>query len=596
LKLDSNKRKAIAFVAVAFLLIALYGVLRLTVMAVSLSNTNEQIKSLSASASLSDLNGLSVRLSELSKSSSAAAGAAQDPIVAAFSAIPWLGQDIEALAQASKSAHSIIAATEEVLSTAVAIKLQDAEGAVDFDNSGSFRALGSSVGNLAKTVREARDDLASIDPASLHFGLDERVARAQELVGEMAAGLTRAEPLIDVTTTILGDRSSQRWFIATNNLAELRGTGGIIGAYAVVTMNNGKMTLERAGSDKELLSMGPIDFSSYPLELRELWGVDLGDWRDINASAHAPYAAKLVSEGWQQKTGQKVDGVLFVGQGTVAHLISAVDGVTARGKEVTGLNAVEFLSKGIYAEFTDVDDKNAVVAEIMARTFQKFQTGKLDLKALWESVVRDSTGDRFVAWSADKDTQRLFELDEVAGVVEDTYGSKVQVTLNNAGGNKLDAYAKVVAKYTAGSCGVTTWSGLPARKATVTVKVLNGSPKSGLPVYVSPRLDESFGIKRTVGSNRELLSVYGPVGSDDNGFFVDGEPSTATIGTDRGRPVWIFDLELEPGQSRTVKIQLIEPITDAKGDFLTGARTLVGPVMLAKPGVTVVDAQPCKTR
>lgn len=577
----------------AFLLIALYGVVRLTVMAVSLNNTNEQLKTLSKTSSLADLNGLSVKLSELSRSSSAAAGAARDPIVSAFAVIPWLGPDIEALAQASKSSHSIISATEEVLSTAVAIKLQNAEGEVDFDNSGSFRALGSSVGNLAKTVREARDDLDSIDSESLHFGLDERVARAQELVGEMAAGLTRAEPLIDVATTILGDRSSHRWFIATNNLAELRGTGGIIGAYAIVTMDNGKMKLERAGSDKELLSMGPIDFSSYPRELRQLWGVDLGDWRDINASAHAPYAATLVAEGWKQKTGQTIDGVLFVGQGTVAHLISAVGGVTTRGLEITGLNAVEFLSKGIYAEFTDVDDKNAVVTEIMAKTFQKFESGKLDLKGLWESVVRDVTGDRFMAWSADEATQRLFELDEVAGVVENSYGSKVQVTLNNAGGNKLDAYAKVVAKYTAGSCGVTTWSGLPARKATITVEVLNGSPRSGLPVYVSPRLDESFGIKRTVGSNRELLSIYGPVGSDDNGFFVDGEPSTATIGNDRGRPVWVFDLELEPGQSRTVKIQIIEPITDAKGDFLTGARTLIGPVMLANPGITVVDAQPC---
>ncbi|NBR24569.1 MAG: DUF4012 domain-containing protein, partial [Micrococcales bacterium] len=72
---------------------------------------------------------------------------------------------------------------------------------------------------------------------------------------------------------------------------------------------NGKVKLEEYGSDKTLLKMGSINYKNYPAELRDLWGVDLSDWRDINASAHAPYAAKMLADGWQQHRGQKIDGV-----------------------------------------------------------------------------------------------------------------------------------------------------------------------------------------------------------------------------------------------------------------------------------------------
>jgi hypothetical protein len=124
------------------------------------------------------------------------------------------------------------------------------------------------------------------------------------------------------------------------------------------------------------------------------------------------------------------------------------------------------------------------------------------------------------------------------------------------------------------------------------VRVSNKAPKSGLPAYVTPRLDEDFGFApRPKGSNRELISIYGPVGSEDAGFFVDGEEYFASAGIDRSHPVWVFDVELQPGESKVVKVKFLEPIAVQNGELLKGKPTLTPPVLL-NPARVVVNAGP----
>jgi len=595
LKFSQNKRNAIALGVMALVLCMVYAIVRIVLMVVSLQNTMGEVEKLQTAAHNKDLATLSAGLGKATDAIAMADSSAHDPLVQLFGYLPLIGADIHAASVISSDGRLVLQAAQEV--TSVSNQLVKAGiGQKALSDSALVASMRDSMSSMDSAVQQLNAGLKDIDPTSLHFGLNEKIASAKTAVSSLAKASARITPLVQVGTVVLEQPGKKRWFVSIQNLAELRGTGGITGAYAIITSNNGKLKLEEYGSDKKLLAMGKINFKSYPEELRDLWGVDLSDWRDINASAHAPYAAKLLADGWQQHRGEKVDGVLFVGQGVVSELSGAVGSITVRGNKIDLTNVVSFLSKDIYAKFTDVDQKNAVVGEIAAEMFKRLLAGKVNAGGFLAAATADATGDRIMAWSQETKTQQVFVSYSVAGVVSNKFGSNVLVTLNNAGGNKLDAYTTIKADYLLGVCNTDTFTGYQGRKSRVTVDLTNGAPKSGLPAYVVPRLDDWFGEYRPKGSNRELVTIYGPVGSESEKITVNGKEEFVMTGVDRNRPVWIFDLQMLPGQSKQLVIDLVEPISDDNMELVAGKPTITGPVMLNEPSLSVSSTGECSLK
>jgi len=595
LKLQSNKRNAIALGVMALVLCIVYAIVRIILMVVSLQNTMGEVEKLQTAAHNKDLATLSVGLGKAADAIAMADSSAHDPLVQLFGFLPIIGADIHAASVVSSDGRLVLQAAQEV--TSVANQLVKAGiGKNALSDSALVASMRDGMSSMDKAVQQLNVDLQDVDPASLHFGLNEKMATAKTAVASLANASSRITPLVQVGTIVLEQPGKKRWFVAIQNLAELRGTGGITGAYAIITSNKGKLKLEEYGSDKKLLAMGGINYKSYPEELRDLWGVDLSDWRDINASAHAPYAAKLLVDGWQQHRGQKIDGVLFVGQGVVSELSGAVGPVTVRGNTIDLNNVVDFLSKDIYAKFTNVQAKDAVVGELASEMFKRLINGKVNAGGFLSAASNDATGDRIMAWATEKKTQDKFVGYFVAGVVSDKFGPNVLVSLNNAGGNKLDAYTTLKAEYLLGVCNTDTFTGYQGRRSRVTIDLTNGAPKSGLPAYVDMRLDDSFGEYRPKGSNRELVTVYGPVGSESEKITVNGEDEFVMTGMDRNRPVWVFDLQMLPGTSKQLVIDLVEPINDDNLELITGKPTLTGPVMLNGPKLSTASTGECSLK
>jgi hypothetical protein len=200
-----------------------------------------------------------------------------------------------------------------------------------------------------------------------------------------------------------------------------------------------------------------------------------------------------------------------------------------------------------------------------------------------------------MAWARDKKTQQIFSKYQIAGEVPTGFGPNVLVTLNNAGGNKLDAYTTVKADYLLGICNVDTFTGYQGRKSRVTIEVTNSAPK-GLPAYVDMRLDDNFGESRPKGSNRNLVTIYGPVGSEAESLTVDGVEDFAINGMDRNRPLWIFDLQMLAGTTRTIVLNLVEPINDDNMEPVPPKQILTGPVMLNAPTLSSSSNGQCSLK
>ena len=67
------------------------------------------------------------------------------------------------------------------------------------------------------------------------------------------------------------------------------------------------------------------------------------------------------------------------------------------------------------------------------------------------------------------------------------------------------------------------------------------------------------GFPQNPGDNRLLVGYLATSGSVLTGVTVDGRPSTASIGAERGHPVFTVDLKLPRGATRTVVLSLREP-------------------------------------
>lgn len=556
-----------------FTILVLYSATMVFVMALSLASAYEKFQTISQTGVSEALDPDIIR--SLTNDTQRAASAANDLSVQALEYVPWLGADIHAARVLSIGLNETI----QVLTPLV--EQRDALSLKKSDLPKTLKALSQSTDALETAVERFDKNLRSVKPNDLHFGLSTKVAKVKQTISGVSLAINEGNPLLKTAALMLNQPGKTRWFIATQNAAELRASGGLIGSYAILTIDNGKIHLDEFGADSKLLARGKLKVS-YQSGIENFWGADLTDWRDINASSHIPDDGAILADAWQQKFHQKIDGVLFFSQGTVAHLVGSAGQVEVSGQILNQENTVDFLTKEIYAKFTDVKKKNSVVSNLMEKLFESLSKSKVDAVNLVKSLSNEKNVDEIYLWSANPKTQQEIQSLGLSGEVPTTVGSDVIVEINNAGGNKLDAYLETSYSYELGKCGVKTWDDLNGRESKVFITLTNNAPKTGLPKYVNPRLDLRAGQKYIPSSNREVLSVYAPVGSTDEVILVDGLDEGATFSTYRGHPVYTFSVELTPGQSRTVEVTFIEPITDSNGlntqrkPTLRTQRTLAG--------------------
>jgi hypothetical protein len=115
----------------------------------------------------------------------------------------------------------------------------------------------------------------------------------------------------------------------------------------------------------------------------------------------------------------------------------------------------------------------------------------------------------------------------------------------------------------------------------VSITLTNNAPPSSLPPEVTGRSDiRTYPVKP--GDNRLAVSYLATQGALLQSVTVSGRPGTGRIGAERGHPVYVIDVELPRGTSRTIVLHLNEP---AAGPPIVLRQPLVRPLT-----VTLKDA------
>jgi Protein of unknown function (DUF4012) len=136
---------------------------------------------------------------------------------------------------------------------------------------------------------------------------DDQLDTAKKRLHRFLPGLQQGSAWLALAPTLLGDGKPSRYLLAWQNPAELRATGGFIGASDFLTLQQGAMTHRFAGRVPP-----PREIESVPLPLPEALYTPETYWVfcDANWSPDFPLSARLERWFYGEDTGHWADGVI----------------------------------------------------------------------------------------------------------------------------------------------------------------------------------------------------------------------------------------------------------------------------------------------
>lgn len=362
-----------------------------------------------------------------------------------------------------------------------------------------------------------------------------------------------------VLPTMLGEHRTQRYFIGLQSEAEMRGTGGLPGAFAIATTRSGSLTFRRFGSNAELLPPTPnhtiptgLDFGK---DYNHLYGPSLPTttFVDSNVSPNFPYAAQVWAKMWQHTTGQHIDGVLAVDPTVLGYFLAATGPARLpSGTTITSGNVVALTEREQYSLFpNNAERKNFEVAVLRAAA-HRLTSGTGTAQGILRAASLSAAQRRLLVWSADPKIERQLAQSTYAGQLPSKSPRPFSgLILNNAASGKLEYYLHRTLDYQRTGCGST-------RDVLVTIGLNNTAPAYGLPLYVTTALDHLPPGSKP-GDDRLLLDYYATHGALLDSVKVNGKLVTASVNRVEGFEVFRMDLTVPRGTTTTVVLHLREP-------------------------------------
>ncbi|MBC2906875.1 DUF4012 domain-containing protein [Streptomyces cupreus] len=440
----------------------------------------------------------------------------------------------------------------------------------------TLRGRAPALDRAAQAASDTRRLADGLPPTPWVPGVDRARTQLISQLHGMAPAMADVAVAGRVLPPMLGADGPRRYIVVFQNTAESRGTGGLPGAFTVLTAHQGRLRFETFGTDGMLVDERPdIDLGA---EYRRRYGAmnPTGTWANSNVSPHFPYAARIWAAMWREHSGQRVDGAIALDPSAMGRLLQATGPARLPdGTAVTADNVVDLTERTAYASFSDSRVRQAYLLDV-ARAAAATLIGTLDTPERMPELLRatyDVAGEgRLQVWSAQPREQRLLQSRPVAGALPAKPGPFAGLVLINAAGGKLDYYLDRELHWIPGRC---TRRGRPV---IARITLANRAPTSGLPPYVTQRGDKPPYPTRP-GDNRLLVSYYASSHARLTRATLDGRPVNVGSGTERGHAVFTVDVELPAQQSRTLKLHLLEPISDQT------------PVLLRQPLITPLRAR-----
>jgi hypothetical protein len=488
-------------------------------------------------------------------------------------AVPWYGDDVRAVRLTVRSLDDVASKVALPLiesSAQIESGLRKPDGSVDV---AVLDRLTSELATASQQADDASKRMATINAAGLANPLRGSVVQTRGDIERLTRTVHGIRDGLVLAQTLVGAEQPRVTLLGVQNPAESRGTGGIIGAWALLNGSKGKVTLGSTGVNNQLIPFTPPR-SDVPRDVLDTYGDDVLDVRNANTSPDFPVGARLLADGYRRYAladgapSLPIDAmVLTVTPAALGRILTVTGPVTVQGYDapITGDNAASMFTNGVYSVFPREAERVTFIHDVLTEVFTRLQRQDRDPMQLVDQL-RTMVSDReLMAWSPDPRVEDAITGLGMSGALTRPTGDRALVTLVNSDASKLDYYLRTSITLrptgqSSASLAITLTNTAPS---TVASYVGNHDPRTDVAetthdVVVQVHLPPSVGIARVL---------------------LDGRPTGVSQGTESGWTVVRRLIRLPRGDTATLSLAL-----DGDTRAIT---TVVPPVMTSAARVTV---------
>ena len=314
-----------------------------------------------------------------------------------------------------------------------------------------------------------------------------------------------------------------------------------------------------------------------PAEFTKLYGKNPAILQNSNLSPHFPYGAEIWMGLWKKQYGEQLDGVIAIDPSALSYVLKATGPINLKNNStITSENVVSETLQVAYKKYETnniarkqylVDIINATAAKIMSGNYSKFEMAKAIKKGIIEN--------RILLYSRNSQAENLLADVRLGGYLKTSQNNEYRAVIENIDASKLDYYLQKTVTIESKSCK-------KPNQTQVKVRLTNTLKTGiGLPAYVLTRADKGKPLNLVTGQHRFKLFIYGPT----NSILVSVARDNRTNGlggasTERGRPIYVADVDLAPGQSEN----LLANFAGGVGKITFVDQPLVRPTLLKIKG------------
>jgi hypothetical protein len=406
------------------------------------------------------------------------------PQLAPLRAVPVVAQNLRAARALSDAARDVGSASADLLTVADGIVRDDREAELGELSVAYVRDLAGPLRTLADvlataTARVERDG----HPRLLDPVADARAAYLDIATPALAQAEVGAE-LAEVLPRFLGAEEPRTYLVAAAALSEVRGSGGLLGSYSTMTVDEGRFEFADFGDIEDLeRSLDDPAVSApdteYERRYARLGGLHL--WRNANLSAHFPWTAEVLLSLWEADGGTPLDGVLVADAVFFEQMVERSGPIDVPGTTtLTADTTRRFVGLDAYAEFDDNVRRKQVLGMVATAAFERAFAilEDRDVPATVELLSSAASEGHLRVYSRDQEVQSALDRAGVGGGLPSEEGEFGALIVNNVAANKVDYFTRRTVEHHVELLpdGVT--------RGRVAVRFDNEAPVDGFPRHV----------------------------------------------------------------------------------------------------------------
>ena len=411
-----------------------------------------------------------------------------------------------------------------------------------------LEALAPALGRAAVLVTAAEERLDEAPDSFLAGPVATARRDFDEQLGGLGARIQAAATIVEELPAFLGYEGSRRYFFGASNPAEARGTGGLIGAYAILTAEEGFLSFSTFQPIQSLPDIPAEEVEPPNPDYARRYPGAWTFWQNINLTPDFPSVGHAISNLYQHVQGEHLDGVITADPFALEALMGVtgpVD-VPALDRTVAADEVVRVTTNEAYSTLTDPAGRKEILGEVAKRVVEQFLSGGTGVRGAAKSLVDAAGGGHLRIFSTDPEMQAALQSVEAGGALTGSEGDYLSIVYNNNAGTKVDFYAHPSIQYDVhlGAAGTA--------RGEVSITVDNEAPASGLPANVIG----PFPGASEAGENVSSVTAFLSPGTVFEGAQQDGAPVLVHEDRELGHPVVQAGVRIPSGGTTTLSYRM----------------------------------------